>query len=93
MPAIAYPQTIVKAEVPRPFYLKLWFADGFTGEVDVSPILQRAGVFTPLSDPQIFSEVRVEYGTVVWPGDVDLSPESLRAYCEEGHVISLQESP
>ncbi len=91
MPAITYPQTIIKAEVLRPFLLKLSFADGFVGEIDVSPILQRGGVFTPLSDPRIFSEVRVEYGTVVWPGDVDLSPESLRAYCEAGRVITLSE--
>ena len=24
-----------------------------------------------------FSLARVEYGTVVWPGDVDISPETL----------------
>jgi hypothetical protein len=28
-------------------------------------------------DPALFQQVRVEHGTVVWPGDVDLCPDVL----------------
>lgn len=36
-------------------------------------------VLEPLNDPSYFAQVGVdpEAGTVVWPGDIDLAPESL----------------
>ena len=30
-----------------------------------------------LRDPDLFSQVRVERGTVVWPGSIDLCPDVL----------------
>ena len=35
------------------------------------------GVFEPLKDPAIFSQVRVESGAVRWPGEIDLAPDAM----------------
>ena len=28
-----------------------------------------------LSDPKLFAEAYVEYGVVIWPGEIDLAPD------------------
>ncbi len=30
-----------------------------------------------IASPSVFNRVRVDYGTVVWPGAVDIAPETL----------------
>ena len=30
-----------------------------------------------IARPEIFALVKVEYGTVVWPGAIDIAPETL----------------
>jgi hypothetical protein len=64
----------------EPHWLRLWFSDGSVHEVDVGPLLARGGVFEALStDAQLFNRVRVEpgFGTVEWPGPLDLDPDVL----------------
>jgi len=58
--------------------LKLSFADGTTGEVDVLDRMRRP-VFTEARTPEGFAKVTVdpEIGTVVWPGGADLAPDTL----------------
>jgi Protein of unknown function (DUF2442) len=57
--------------------LQLTLTDGRTLERDVGPLLV-GPVFDPLrNDPALFQQVRVEHGTVVWPGGVDLCPDVL----------------
>ncbi|MBS4096015.1 MAG: DUF2442 domain-containing protein [Sulfuricella sp.] len=34
-------------------------------------------VFCRLENPGFFSLARVDYGTVTWPGDIDIAPEAL----------------
>ena len=34
-------------------------------------------VFQPLKNPSFFALASVSYGTVVWPGDIDIAPETL----------------
>lgn len=63
---------------PLPSY-RLWlrFADGREGTVDLSGKVGR-GVFVAWKDPKTFDRVRVgEFGQPVWPGDIDLCPDSL----------------
>jgi len=57
--------------------LRLTLTDGRTLERDVGPLLV-GPVFDPIrNDPSLFQQVRVEHGTVVWPGGVDLCPDVL----------------
>jgi hypothetical protein len=45
---------------------------------------EKAGVFAPLRDPALFAQVYVDHeaGTIVWPNDVDVDPDTLY---EEAH--------
>jgi hypothetical protein len=58
-------------------HLRLRFADGREGVVDLSALVDFGGVLSALGDPRTFREVRVELGTAAWPGDIDLAPETL----------------
>jgi len=51
--------------------------DGTRGEVDLSRLIKKenAGVFTELRDPALFAQVYLEYGVVMWPGEIDLAPD------------------
>jgi hypothetical protein len=58
-------------------HLRLRFADGHEGVVDVPALATLDGVLAALRDPGVFRLARIEAGTVSWPGDVDLAPETL----------------
>ena len=61
--------------------LRLTFADGFIGDVDLAERLTRPNgpMFEPLEDVAYFAQVAVdpELGTVVWPNGADLAPDVL----------------
>ena len=69
---------ITAVSVVRHGVLRLTFADGLTGEVDVLARMWGA-VFEEARTPDGFAKVTVdaEGGTVVWPGDADLAPDTL----------------
>jgi hypothetical protein len=58
--------------------LRLTFADGLSGEVDVLDRM-RGPVFDEARTPEGFAKVSVdgETGTVTWPGGADLAPDTL----------------
>ena len=68
--------------------LRLTFADGLTGDVDLAERFTGplGPMFEPLRDPTYFGRVVVdpELGTVVWPNGADLAPDVLHA-----EVLSL----
>jgi Protein of unknown function (DUF2442) len=61
------------------------FADGTTADVDISYLLDYGGVFEPLRDPAYFAQLRAdaEAGTIVWPNDADIAPETLFARAQQ----------
>lgn len=69
---------IVQAATVRHGVLRLAFADGLTGEVDVLDRMH-GPVFEAARTPEGFAKVAVdgETGTVVWPGGADLAPDTL----------------
>lgn len=75
------PWRVTSVETLPGFRLKVAFADGLTGTVDVSGLVQspRAGVFAALVNPALFAQARVEYGAVTWPGNLDLAPDAMHA--------------
>ena len=63
--------------VPREDYsLELWFNTGDHRLFDARPYLNR-GVFTRLQDLALFKQAFVAIGTVCWPGNIDIAPETL----------------
>jgi hypothetical protein len=61
--------------------LRLTFADGFIGDVDLADRFEVpiGPMFEPLRDVSYFARVVVdpELGTVVWPNGADLAPDVL----------------
>lgn len=57
--------------------VRLTLSDGTVVERDLTDVL--AGpVFEPIiENDDLFRRVHVDYGTLVWPGDVDIAPETL----------------
>jgi len=67
------------------FTLDLKFADGSLRKFDVKPYLEY-GVFKELKEQSYFKKVRVVFGTVQWPNEQDISPDTL--YLESAVIES-----
>jgi hypothetical protein len=59
--------------------IALEFDDDTHGEADLSPLINRGGVFAPLADPALLARAFVDDGTVCWPDDLDVATERLYA--------------
>lgn len=74
------PEPIITVCGVRPLEdFKLWlrFSTGETKIFDVKPLLDTP-VFKPLSDPEVFKGVYIDYGVTVWnDGEIDIAPETL----------------
>jgi hypothetical protein len=64
--------------------LRLTFTNGEVGIYDCSHLLD-LGVFRELRDPEYFRQVGAADGTVVWPHEQDICPDTLHedSYREE----------
>lgn len=56
--------------------LTLEFTNGEVKTFDAEPYLNQ-GVFTRLKDPVLFQQASVAYGTVTWPDELDISPDTI----------------
>ena len=77
---------VVKVRANDDFSLDLKFDDGSVRRFDVKPYLEYE-VFRELKDRDYFKTVKVAFGTVQWPGEQDISPETL--YIESVAVESI----
>jgi hypothetical protein len=69
--------TLRSAEALDDYWLRLKLSDGTTIERNVRGLLL-GPVFEGLrTDYSLFRRARVRHGTVEWPGDLDLAPETL----------------
>ena len=71
-------ERVVGAEYVGGFIVRVTFADGTAGDVDLGAELD-GEIFRPLRDPAYFRQFRVdkELHTLVWPNGADLAPEFL----------------
>lgn len=56
--------------------LLLLFENGELSHFDMTPFLGKPP-FLALRNPDVFRQACVDHGTVVWPGGIDISPETL----------------
>jgi hypothetical protein len=73
--------TVTTVEPLAERWVRLTFGDGAVHEVDLAGLLGSGGVFASIRDDRaVFEAVGVdrEFGTVVWPGGIDLDPDVLR---------------
>jgi hypothetical protein len=67
----------VKTVIPRDGYkLEITFTNGEVGIFDCAHLLS-FGVFQEFQDVNYFRQARVEGGTVVWPHEQDICPDTL----------------
>jgi Protein of unknown function (DUF2442) len=73
--------TITDVEPLSGRWVRLTFADGAVHEIDLAGVLEAGGVFASIRDDRtVFEAVAVDpdFGTITWPGDIDLDPDVLR---------------
>ena len=67
----------VKAVQPQPDYtLRLTFTNGEVRLFDVKPYLSK-GIFQQLQNLEVFNSVRPFLGSMQWPNEADLCPDTL----------------
>ncbi|MDQ3725977.1 MAG: DUF2442 domain-containing protein [Actinomycetota bacterium] len=76
---------LIDAKASEGYTVHVRFEDGLTADVDLSYLLDYGGVFAPLRDLEYFRRLRAdaEAGTIVWPNEADIAPETLYAYAQE----------
>ena len=67
---------IVKVVPQSDFLLDLTYENGEQRRFDMKPLLGMKP-WDRIKNQHLFELVRTEYGTVVWPGDIDIAPETL----------------
>ncbi|MBU4271241.1 MAG: DUF2442 domain-containing protein [Planctomycetes bacterium] len=58
------------------YQLEITFSNGESGTYDCRPLLD-FGVFQELRDNAYFRQVRAENGTVIWPHEQDICPDTV----------------
>ncbi len=67
---------VVKVEVGADYMLLLEFENGERRVFDMRPYMDKKP-FVQIKNAALFAQARVEYGTVVWPSNIDIAPETL----------------
>ena len=65
---------VISVSVCPDYQLALTFKNGELKQYDAKPLLDLP-MYKNLQ--KVFNEAHVEFGTVVWPGDLDISPDTL----------------
>lgn len=76
--------TLIDATPADNHVVQVRFDDGLTANVDLSYLLEYGGVFEPLREIEYFRMLRAdtEAGTIVWPNEADIAPETLYAQAQ-----------
>lgn len=67
---------VVKVKAGDGYTLELEFENGERRLFDMTPLLDKKP-FSRLRETGAFFGARIDYGTVVWPGNIDIAPETL----------------
>jgi len=67
---------VVKVEAKPDYTLLLEFENGERRVFDMMPYMDKKP-FATLKGSPLFAKTSVDFGTVVWPGDIDIAPETL----------------
>lgn len=79
MNEVAFMETlldVVSVAAQKDYTLLIVFENGEKRRFDMKPLLNKKP-FSRLKDSPLFLKARVANGTVVWPGNIDIAPETL----------------
>ena len=63
----------------KEYHLEIEFETDEKGTIDFCEFAKRGGVFSGFADIEYFKKVSIDplWGVLVWPGDVDIAPETI----------------
>jgi hypothetical protein len=67
---------VVSVTPTADFQLELAFENGEQRRFDMRPLLAMRP-WNRIASASLFERVSVAYGTVIWPGEIDIAPETL----------------
>jgi len=67
---------VISVQATADYILLLEFENGERRVFDMAPFMDKRP-FIRLKNSPIFTKAMVDYGTVVWPGNIDIAPETL----------------
>jgi len=67
---------VISVKTKPNFRLILEFENGEIRQFDMTAFLNKKP-FNKIANTQIFNQVKVQYGTLIWPGNIDIAPETL----------------
>lgn len=67
---------VIRVDAKPDYSLHLTFENGEQRVFDMKSLMNKKP-FDQLRDPSRFAMAHVDYGTVVWPGNIDIAPETL----------------
>lgn len=75
---------LVEATAIHGYTVHVRFEDGAAADVDLSYLVEYGGVFEQLRDRDYFRQLRADRaaGTIVWPNEADIAPETLYAHAQ-----------
>jgi hypothetical protein len=81
---------IISVKVQPDYRLDVTFQNGEQRRFDMRPLLDMKP-WSRIASLHLFERAKVEYGTVVWPGEIDIAPETL--YDDSVPIYVHEESP
>jgi hypothetical protein len=81
---------LIDATPTEDYAVHVRFEDSTSADVDLSYLLDYGGVFEPLRDPEYFRQLKADQdaGTIVWPNEADIAPETLYAHAQRRATIA-----
>jgi len=72
--------TVKQVRALSDYKLILKFSTGEKKVFDAKELINTDGVFQKLKDMELFKQAYIDYGTVAWNEELDISPEYLYKY-------------
>ena len=81
---------LIEAMPTEGYAVHVRFEGSTSAAVDLSYLLAYGGIFEPLRDPEYFRRLTADpdAGTIVWPNEADIAPETLYAHARRRAGVS-----